>query len=462
MALKIVILCGGAGLRLWPLSTNNLPKQYAPILENKTLLDLTLERVKDMYDGKEIIIVCNAKHTFHVKASLEKFKITAKLILEPEGKNTAPAIYLAARIALKNDDLLIMPSDHMIRDNHMFQENIKKIASLTSFKEWITLGVKPRNPSSAYGYIKTQKEKSNLLKAIKFIEKPTKKKAEEFLRDNSYYWNSGIFLGKSSMIIKSITQFAPRIAYECENALKTKKISIDNNEISFLPEIFSKIPSKSIDYAVLEHDKNIKLFPLTCLWDDLGSWDSIEKLCNQGSKDEKVVEIQSENNFIKTQNRVIATIGVKDLIIIDSDNATLIAKKTYSENVKKIVEILKKSNNKNLVESTYDERPWGNFKILLDSNNCKVKKLSISPFKRISLQFHNFRSEHWLIVEGKASIYLNGALIEANPGDSVDIPQGTHHYVENKNNKELIIIETQLGSYFGEDDIIRIEDPYNR
>ena len=463
MSIKVVILCGGSGSRLWPESRESLPKQFIPIFDGKSLLDLTIERVLKIQDQVRPIIVCNKKHGFLVRNALDNFKLKADIIYEPEGKNTTAAIYLAAKNSFESDNLLIMPSDHLIPDNQKFAEDISNIRKLSDFNHWITLGIKPTKPSEAYGYIKASKiNKNNLLKVSEFIEKPNKKIASKLIKDGNYYWNAGIFLGKSSMIIDSIKKYAPNIAEPCDDAFNKQIITKKTNEINFLFETFSKIPSVSIDFSVMEYEKKIFLYPINNEWSDVGSWDSIAEIYKNTSVSNNIFEIDSTNNFVRSEKRVIATIGVKDLIIIDSDNATLIAKKNETEKVKLIVNQLIEKKFSEATEHSFENRPWGKFENLLDSVNCKVKRIEVNPKKRLSLQYHNFRSEHWLVVHGKAHIHLDGKNFILNSGESIDIPVKSHHYIENKSNKKLTIIETQLGSYFGEDDIIRIDDPYSR
>ena len=464
MSIKVVILCGGSGSRLWPESRQSLPKQFIPIFGGKTLLDLTIERILNIPNQKKPIFICNKKHGFLVRNTLEKFKLKADIILEPEGKNTTAAIYLAAKSSSTNDDLLIMPSDHLIPDSNKFIEDINNIQKLLPFNHWVTLGIKPKNPSEAYGYIKVSKNDSNntLLKVIHFIEKPIKKIAAELIKDNRYFWNAGIFLGKSSTIINSIKKNAPNITIHCDNAFNTRIITKKTNEVNFSPDLFSKIPSESIDYSVMEYEKNIYLYPMSGEWSDIGSWDAIAEIYKNKKTSKNILEVDSNNNFIRSEKRIIATIGVENLIIIDCDNAILIAKKTHSEKVKLIVNQLIKKDFSEGTDHSFENRPWGKFQNLLDDKNCKVKKIEVDPKKRLSLQYHNFRSEHWLIVYGQAHIYLDGKSIIMDPGQSIDIPVKSHHYVENKSKEKLVIIETQLGSYFGEDDIVRLNDPYSR
>ena len=464
MTIKVIILCGGSGSRLWPESRQSLPKQFIPIFEGKSLLDLTIERTLNIKDQQKPIVICNKKHGFLVRNSLEKLNLEADILLEPEGKNTSAAIYLAAKNSSDDDNLLIMPSDHLIPDNKQFIKDIHYVKKFLNLNHWVTLGIKPTKPSEAYGYIKVSKSHidDNLLEVTSFVEKPKKKIAAQFIKNNNYFWNAGIFLGKSLMIINSIKEYAPNIARHCDHAFNSQIVIKETSEINFSPDLFSKIPSESIDHSVMEYEKKIYLYPMNGKWSDVGSWDAIAEIYKNKNMPKNIIEESSKNNFIRSEKRVIATIGVKDLIIIDSDNATLIAKRNNSEKVKLIVEKLKLRAFPEAIEHSFEKRPWGKFENLLVDENCKVKRIQINPKKRLSLQYHKYRSEHWLVVKGKANIYLNGNIRILKPGESVDIKLGDEHYVENTTNEELIIIETQLGTYFGEDDIIRLDDPYGR
>ncbi|MDA9170445.1 mannose-1-phosphate guanylyltransferase/mannose-6-phosphate isomerase [Alphaproteobacteria bacterium] len=462
MSIRSIILCGGSGTRLWPESRKSLPKQFIPILKNKSLLDLTLERMLCIEDQLKPIIVCNKQHGFLVKDSLKKYKLDASIILESEGKNTTAAIYLAAKFCAPNDKLIIMPSDHLITDNDQFHQDILHVKKHSNFLGWITLGITPTKASEAYGYIKVKKNNDNTMhKVLKFTEKPTKEIAQKFIEQKNYYWNSGIFLGKASMILNSIQYHAKNISYFCDKVVKESKIS-GNDEISFSPDLFTKIPKKSIDFSVMESEKNISLYPLNCKWSDVGSWDAVSEIFDKEQKEQNIIQVESSNNFIRSDKRLIATVGIKDLIIIDKDNATLIVKKNHSEKVKTVVNQLIEKDFSEGKEHTFEIRPWGKFENLLDTKLCKIKRIEVNPKKRLSLQYHNYRSEHWLIIDGTATIYLNGKIFDLSHGMSIDIPVKSKHYIENKYDKPLIIIETQLGSYFGEDDIIRLDDPYGR
>ena len=462
MLIRPIILCGGSGTRLWPESRKSNPKQFISIFNGKSLFDFTLERVLSFDSPFKPIIICNKDYGFYVKNSLKNYSLDAHIIFEPEGKNTTAAIYLATKICDKKDNVIIMPSDHFIPDINQFQKDVKFIIKNADFNHWITLGVSPKIPSEAFGYIKVKDSKlDKFLDVLEFKEKPSSNVAKKYIKTKNYYWNAGIFLGNVSMILKSIHEYAYEVAAKCEIVFANKR-SNNITETNFCPKLFSKIPSISIDFSVMEHANNIKLFPINCDWSDIGNWDSFFENIKKSKKNKNLIQIDSNNNFIRNDGRIIATIGVEDLIIVNSDNATLIAKKTHSEKVKLIVEKLNEEGFSEGNEHTFEYRPWGKFENLLISDYCKVKKIIVNSKERLSLQYHNYRSEHWLVVSGVASVYLDGKDIILNQGMSIDIPKKSQHYIHNNTLKELIIIETQLGEYFGEDDIIRLDDPYKR
>jgi len=407
----------------------------------------------------------NKNYGFMVRQSLAKSNLNSFLLLEPLKRNTAAIIYLAAKFSNEDDTLLIMPSDHFIPDIEYFGKTILQLSNVISNNHWITFGVNPTFPSTAYGYINIQNRvdiKNELSKVKAFIEKPTKNQAIKLINTGEYLWNSGIFMGKASFIIESFKAHAADIVKACDIAFEKSNIDFKTYEINFDLDSFKKIPSNSIDYAIMEKDSNILAYPYKGEWNDIGSWDSIALIDNKKTNKENIFELETCNNYIRNDKRLIATIGTKDLIIIDSDNSTLIIQKGQSEKVKDVVNHLSSNKLFNWNEHTFDFRPWGKFEILHDDKNCKVKKLTIDPKKRLSLQYHNRRSEHWLIIDGEAYIYLDKRISILKAGDSIDIPLRSHHFVENQGDLPLIIIETQLGDYFGEDDIIRLDDPHNR
>ena len=333
--MRVVILCGGSGSRLWPESRESLPKQFIPIFDKKSLLDLTVERILKLNFKTKPIFISNKNHGFLVKETLLKYRLDADILLEPEGKNTCPAIYLAAKHCFSSDNLLIMPSDHLIDNDKNFKNEILFIEKKMTSDHWITLGIKPSKATEAYGYIKVGSNiRNSFFKVLKFIEKPKKEIAAEFIKDEKYYWNAGIFIANAEMILRSIKKHAPDIALNCDKSFDKIKVNEKKNEFKFSEKLFAQIPSRSIDYAVMEKENNIYLYPFSENWSDVGSWDAIAKIHQNKQTTHKIIQIDSSNNYIKSDKRTIATIGIKDLIIVDSDNATLLSKKNHSEKVK--------------------------------------------------------------------------------------------------------------------------------
>ena len=464
--LQPVIICGGEGKRLWPISRKKMPKQFLNFFSGKSLFEITLDRVKHIENARDPLIVIS-KHNEHlVRNILKKANISCTVILEPEGKGTAAAIYLAAKESNENDTLFILPSDHFIEDEDSFLKTINFTKENINDDYWYVFGIHPSHPSTAYGYIETketdQPEKILIKDVVCFIEKPSLKIAKSMIISGGYLWNSGIFMGKVNMIKNSIKFHASNIAFECDQVFKNKNIDEDNKIINYDTDLFSNIYSNSIDYAILEKESKIKCVELNIKWNDLGSWDNfLDHIDNNLFKD-NIIEINGKNNFINLDNRVIGTVGVKDLIIIDTKDSTLITKKGFSEYLPELIALFKEKNINLPEELSFDVRPWGRYDILIESHSLKVKKLIINPKKSISLQYHNRRSEHWVIVSGIADVYLDGKTYFLKVGQSIDIGKKQHHSVYNKTSEELIIIEVQMGDYLGEDDIIRIDDPYNR
>lgn len=460
MKIRPVILCGGTGSRLWPASRKTLPKQFIKFFDDKSLLDLTFERCKKVFDY-DPIIVSSYEYKHFIDASLEQYYSKSICVYEGEGRNTAPAIYLAACInELVNEPsmMLIMPSDHLINDYEGFKSSFENVKDLTSLPNWTTFGVHPSEPSTGYGYINASESSKDYLIVNNFEEKPNKEKAEQLIKEDNIFWNSGIFLGHSSKILSSIQDNAHEIYSACD-AL-TKNLHQSDKIFSFSKEQMLSIPSESIDYAVLENEDSIGLLKLNCDWSDLGSWDEISKSVE--SKKDNILEINSKNNFIKSDKKLITLLGVEDLKIIDTDDALLIGKKGTSELMKNVVEDMKSKYPEMLESHNFEIRPWGKFENLLDETYCKVKRITVNPGASLSLQYHFKRSEHWVVVEGEATITIGDTEYTKTNGESVYIPVEEKHCLKNLTDKPIIIIETQIGTYFGEDDIVRLDDPYNR
>tara|TARA_B100000963_G_C22610747_1_gene664721 strand:- start:181 stop:1578 length:1398 start_codon:yes stop_codon:yes gene_type:complete len=464
MIVRPVILVGGSGTRLWPQSREKFPKQFIPTFKDYSLFDLTIKRVIKIKNSAKPIIVTNSDYQFLVKDSLKKFSINADIILEPIGRNTSAAIYMSAKICDKNDEIVIFPSDHYIQKENTFLNDVNLVLKKKNKSDWVTFGIFPNKPSSAYGYMKIQNINKNkyLKKITKFVEKPSISLAQKFLNSKNYVWNSGIFFGNANQIIKSITEHAPEIAKTAEKAFKSIKHTKNTNVYQFKKQDFEKIPSLPIDISVMEKNHNIYCYPCNFIWSDIGSWDSyLENIANHENGN-KIFQLDSYNNIIKSHNRIIATIDISDLIIVDTLDATLIAKKGSTEKVKDLIDILKKNNIREVKENKFENRPWGKFEILLETKGYKVKKITVNPNSRLSKQYHKFRSEHWTITKGKAKVFLDEKIFHLKKGNSIDIPRGSVHYIQNETEKTLEFVEIQMGTYFGEDDIFRLDDIYNR
>ena len=461
MKIRPVILSGGSGSRLWPESRVSLPKQFLPLFNNKSLFKLTLERCISL-DLLEPIIVSSKDHGFLIDESVHELNSNCIKILEEEGKNTTFAICLAAFLSKKIDSdehILIMPSDHLIPDIEILNDLIKSIKQINDMPNWITFGIIPNEPSSAYGYIQKSDDldSDDLYEVLSFIEKPSLVDAKKYINKN-YLWNSGIFFGSSELILKSIKKHALDIYRESQKIFNS--LELQNKELIISKDSLSNVRSESIDYAVLQADNSIKVMPFNGKWSDVGSWDALSSLIPQS--EDNVYSLDSANNFVISKDKLVGMVGVSDLIVINNDDALLITQKGNSEKLRDLVSMLKHNNRSEAVQHSYEKRPWGKFLNLLDTDVCKVKRLVVYPKQEISLQYHHKRSENWVVVDGIANVILNDDEIILNPGESVYIPCGATHQLINKNDKDVVIIETQTGTYFGEDDIVRISDKYNR
>ena len=464
MSLQPVIICGGEGKRLWPLSHKMLPKQFLNLFNNKSLFELTIERLQVIKDCNLPIIVVSKYHEFLVINILEKYKQKAKIILEPEGKNTTAAIYLAASYADQDDILLIMPSDHIIPNKRDFSDFISNAKSKLNNEAWMLFGIVPNEPSENFGYLHVEeKEAGKVVQIVKsFIEKPAIEKAIEMVSSGSYLWNSGIFMVSARKAILSIKIHANEVSKKCEKVLSDAKLTKNNSIVNFDQTLFSFIPNIAIDFSVLEKENKLLCMRFLSQWSDVGSWDKVLQIQEKKKLKQNLLEVDGSNELVTFQNRLIGTVGVSDLIIVDSKDATLITKKNRSSDLYKLTDLINNENNHLKIDKTFEIRPWGSFEVLLNNDICKVKQLNILPQKRLSLQFHKKRSEHWVVISGNAFVYINGKEYNLSEGQSIDIEKEAQHYIANKYETPLVIIEVQMGQYFGEDDITRLDDPYNR
>src|SRR3989338_4691645 len=472
--LYALVLAGGAGSRFWPFSRELEPKQFINIIGKESLLQNTVRRLKGLIQPKQIFFITNQAHFFELKKQIEKFCIPDEnIILEPQGKNTAPAIGLCARlIEQKNKDavLAVFPADHYIKDIKKFQGCVNRALRCAGSDFLVTIGIRPNKRAIGYGYIKIkskvkkslpagrqEKSKLNYLEVDKFLEKPSLDKAKEYVRSRDYFWNSGMFVWKVAVFMEELKRYLPEL-YSQLNSIRT------NGDIE---KVWHKIRAISVDYGIMERSKRIVLVLADFDWSDLGAWDALEDLL-QKDKNGNVLPGNSLDFgssglcAFSRGNRLIATIGLKGLIIADTPDALLVCDKQKTQEVKKIVEHLKSSNRKEHIVHLTDKRPWGFFTVLMQGPGFKIKLIEIEPKKRLSLQAHNRRAEHWVVVSGRAKVERGKDIVYVNSNESIYIPRGIKHRLENPANIPLKIVEVQTGSYLEEDDIRRFDDDYNR
>ncbi len=469
-----VILAGGRGTRLWPLSRESYPKQFLKFNEKNdfTLLQNTYVRLKGITNLTSPIIICNDEHRFIVAEQMREIGIKPKsIILEPVSRNTAPAIALAAlkaqKFNKKNQLLLILSADHIIEDSNSLRESILNAHKYAYEGRLITFGITPYYPETGFGYIEASEElsnKNNSSSIKKFIEKPNKELAEKLIKNKLYTWNSGIFLFKASKIIEEISLHNPQIIKLCKESIKEEIYDLEFQRIN--EDKFKQCPDISIDNAVMEKTKLGTVTLLDAGWSDIGNWKTIWDKSNKdeygNSLNGRTIIKDSKNCYLRSENRLVVGLGLDNLVVIETKDAILVANKNHAQNIKSIVSDL---NKKNFSEGKIHDkiyRPWGNFITIEENDNWKVKKIEINPGARISLQMHNHRSEHWVVVSGIANVEIDGNLETIKANESIYVPKKCKHRLSNLNKQLLTIIEIQSGHYLGEDDIIRFQDLYGR
>jgi len=471
MKIVPVILSGGSGTRLWPLSRQQYPKQFLPLLGNKSMFQQTMLRLKGVDDLTDPVIVCNENHRFLVAEQLNQIGIkNAAIILEPKGRNTAPAIAAAAMqissdIDKKNSIMLVLSADHQINDTGEFLKTINIARIYAKNGRLVTFGIVPNSPNTGFGYINySEGLNSEVSEVKKFVEKPDQKTAESYLKDGCYLWNSGMFMFDPSQLIMELSS-------HCLEVVNAVKKSFDNatKDLDFIrlePKFFESSPNDSIDYALMEKSNNVVVIKLDAGWSDVGSWESLyeisEKDKNGNVLKGDIFAEETYNTYIDSGSHIIATIGVSDLVIIDTPDATLIANKSQSHKVQKIVKKLQRTDREEHINNRKVFRPWGWYDSIESGLNFQVKRLHVNPGAKLSLQMHNKRAEHWVVIDGVANVINGEKTLILTVGESTYIPIGVKHSLENKASQTLEIIEVQSGSYLGEDDIVRFEDIYGR
>jgi len=462
-----VILSGGSGTRLWPLSRKLQPKQFMPLINDTTLFQDTILRLP--HESINPLIICNEDHRFLAAEQLRQIDKTSNgIILEPFGRNTAPAITIAALKLYKNSEdpiLLVLPADHLIKDTLSFHKSIKIAKRLALKNKLVTFGIKPNKAETGYGYIETNMDNNSDYHKIKsFKEKPNQEKASQYFKSGNYLWNSGIFMFKASVFLKELKKFEPKILDCCKKSLQNEYKDLDF--IRLIKDEFINCPDKSIDFAIMEHTDESIVVPLNAEWSDVGSWDSLisTKLKDtDGNITEGDVILEKvKNTFTYSSNRLVSVAGVENLIIIDTHDALLITNKDNSQNIKNIVEKLINKERSEVISHRKVNRPWGYYDSIEVGNGFQVKKISVNPNAKISLQKHKYRSEHWVVILGIAKITCGEKVFILEKNQSTYIPKGEIHRLENCGDSPLEIIEIQTGEYLGEDDIIRFEDDFNR
>ncbi len=466
-----VILSGGSGSRLWPLSRTLLPKQFLPLVSDKTMLQETVLRVARNPDIERPIVVCNVEHRFLVAEQMRESNTSAHLImLEPEGRNTAPAVAVAALAAVAKDPnaiLLVLPADHLIADVKAFAADIERARSLAQSGRLVTFGVRPDHPATGYGYIRRGVAHDSVAESYKvaqFIEKPNASKAAEFVSSGEFYWNSGMFVLPARLYLEELERCRPDILAASKEAFERAARDLDFCRLD--AEAFKRCPADSIDYAVMEKTSHASVVAASFDWNDIGSWSS---LWETGAKDGAgnvtrgdVYLDGASDCYVRSESRLVAAVGVKDLVIVETDDAILVAHKDAAQNVKNTVESLKANKREEHIAHKRVYRPWGYYESIDDGARFQVKRIMVKPGHKLSLQMHHHRAEHWIVVSGTARVTRDQEEILLSENQSTYIPLGATHRLENPGKLPLHLIEVQSGSYLGEDDIVRFVDDYKR
>lgn len=460
-----VILSGGSGSRLWPLSREAYPKQFLPLVGDNTMLQATWLRVAPIA-GRKPIVVANQEHRFMAAEQLRDSKAEPEaLILEPIGRNTAPAIAIAALHALRTGEdalLLVLPSDHEIRDEHAFQRAVGVGAAAAQGDKLVTFGVVPAGPETGYGYVKAQP--GDGARAVeRFVEKPDLATAREYVASGEYFWNSGMFLFKASRYLDELRKFNPSMMSACEQALD--QASIDQDFIRLSPAAFAACPSDSIDYAVMEKTQDAVVVPLDAGWSDVGSWSALwevsDKDANGNAHHGDVIEVDCRNTYAYG-SRLIALVGLEDVVVVETDDAVMVGHRDRVQDVKALVSRIKKDGRSEAAAHRKVYRPWGAYDSIDNGSRFQVKRITVKPGAVLSLQMHHHRAEHWIVVSGTAEVTRGDEIILLTENQSTYIPLGVTHRLRNPGKLPLELIEVQSGSYLGEDDIVRFEDQYGR
>lgn len=464
--LKAVILAGGSGSRLWPLSRQQLPKQFLRLEGEENLLQATVSRLSPMITHEDVWVVTGASH-----ASGEGFSdlVGYRTILEPEGRNTAPAIALSAAILqdeMETDPVLVvLPADHIIKNQKEFQKRLDIAIRAAGSGDLITFGIRPVKADTGFGYIQVEEGTGEVLPVKCFTEKPDMAAAERFIQSGDYFWNSGMFVWKASAILAEVCEHLPDL-YEILESMRNQWRQGESWQ-QVVQREFSRMPDVSIDYGVLEHSDRVRLVPCDIGWSDVGSWDAVYDI---SAKDESgnvctgnVLAVDCGHSLLRSEHRLLAGVGLEDVIAVETADAVLLVRRGDSQRVREVVNVLKEHGGKEVVEHLTVRRPWGSYTVLEEQTaGYKLKRIDVNPGASLSLQRHQHRSEHWVVVSGTATVTRDGEVCSVAKNESTYIPIGVKHRLENRGKIPLHIMEVQVGEYLGEDDIERFDDNYGR
>lgn len=458
-----VIMAGGSGTRLWPLSRAAHPKQFLRLHGEDTMLQATVKRLSGL-DIQSSITICNEEHRFFVAEQLREIDKLGSIILEPVGRNTAPAIALAALTAKDDPLLLVLAADHVIQNESTFREVVIRAIPLAEAGKLVTFGIVPSAPHTGYGYIKRGKDIGEGFEVDAFVEKPSSDVAQDYFSSGDYYWNSGMFLFRASTYLEELKNFRPDILAQCQGSLMDVKTDLDFLRID--KDMFESCSAESVDYAVMEKTSHAVVVPMDAGWSDIGSWSSLwdisEKDSEGNSTHGDVILHSTRNSYVRSDNKLVAVIGVDDLVVVSTKDALMVAHKDSVQDVKLITESLKIQARSEWQLSREVYRPWGKYDSIDSSERYQAKRITVKPGAKLSVQMHHHRAEHWVVVSGTARVTNGDKTFLLSENESTYIPVGVVHALENPGKVDLELIEVQSGSYLGEDDIVRFEDNYGR